>query len=102
MRLYDGPATVVVEGAEYEVRASLWTTRGNRRVRSMGGGRTSLRGLDKWGGVLTVDDSAAAWAIWQAEEPELRLPEGGRGRFITVRTTAGGPIEIKGNGASPY
>jgi hypothetical protein len=102
MRLYDGPATVITPDGEYEVTAHLMTTKGSHRVRGMGGGTSSLKGLDSWGGVLTVDDDGSAWAIWQAEDPELKLPEGGRGRFITVSSRVGEGIEIKGNGASPY
>lgn len=99
MATYDGPATVIAGGAEYEVQALLRSTADEVRV--PGGGR--MRGLTEWGGTLEASDEGAAWNIHQEDMATLRAEDGREGQFIVTNTEIGAAtLEIKGSGRPPF
>lgn len=100
MDTYDGPATVIAGGEEYEVTASLEITTDHVPVR----GGQPLRGLREWHGTLHARDDDAAWNIHQADEPRLRVEGGTReGQFIVTNTQVGeNELVIQGSGPAPF
>ncbi|WP_143673020.1 hypothetical protein, partial [Streptomyces sp. b94] len=90
MRTYEGPATVLVDGMEYEVEATLELR--TEQVPVPGGGK--LRGLSEWRGTLHAQDDGAAWGIYEADQPVIRI-DGREGLFISTNTQVGSnEIEI--------
>ncbi|MGW0821822.1 hypothetical protein [Streptomyces sp. NPDC002845] len=81
MTTYDGPATVIADGTEYEVTAQLTDT------------------SREWYGSLDVPDGAAAWAIFEADDTKLRIGDRD-GDFIAK---GGSPdMTIQGSGRPPF
>ncbi|MFI6662506.1 DUF4873 domain-containing protein [Streptomyces sp. NPDC050523] len=101
MGTYVGRATVSVGDDEHDVDASLRSHTQRMRVRSFGGTSTA-DGRTSWGGTLDPDDDDAAAAIMSADELPIRLWDAGQGKFVAVRRTVGGRIEIRGNGTPPF
>ncbi|MEU6349691.1 hypothetical protein ABZ896_10230 [Streptomyces sp. NPDC047072] len=100
---YVGPATVIIDGDEHEVAASLWPIRTRHPTPARRGRRRSAKGGVKWDGLLAPATEAAAWAIRRALDPELKLPNGRRGSFtVCTKVAELIPIEIRGNGAQPF
>jgi hypothetical protein len=88
---YEGSATIVLDGAEIPVDATM-----------------SVHGtaaLPSWGGVLRADpDAADLWAVHEAEQPVVRLPNGREGNFL-LRADANlttGMLTISGSGNPPF
>ncbi|WP_189146830.1 DUF4873 domain-containing protein [Streptomyces lacrimifluminis] len=101
MRTYQGRATVIVEGAEYEVDADLWSESGHVRVAAMGD-VSSVKGLASWGGTLDANHEEACWNILNGGVMRLQLRDGGEGEFLASGGTLGGPVRITGNGEPPF
>ncbi|MEU3836494.1 hypothetical protein IFE09_11305 [Streptomyces microflavus] len=98
MATFEGPATVLANGVEYEVEASLSSS--TEEVRVPGGGH--LRGLTEWRGTLQTRTSDDAWNIYQADQPTLRA-DGRDGAFICTGTQAESTsIDINGSGPAPF
>jgi hypothetical protein len=92
MTTYNGPATLLFDGAEYPVRAGL---------RYDASGR-----LPSWDGSITAqpDKPVDMWAIGNAGGSQrLRLPDGREGEFMVARFDMGGDaLQIKGSGPAPF
>lgn len=82
MTTYDGPATVIADGAEYEVTAKLSTIPGR-----------------EWYGSLDVPDGDAAWAIFNTSDRTLRI---GDREASFVAKGAGTDMVITGSGRPPF
>ncbi|MFF3848029.1 DUF4873 domain-containing protein [Streptomyces sp. NPDC002328] len=84
---YQGPATVIADGAEVSVKADL-------QIHQEPGGMTS------WDGSLQADPSVD---FWDADETRLRMPDGREGAFIATRGVVGSSeVEIQGSGPAPF
>ena len=89
MTTYDGPATVIADGTEYEVTASLTLTDDGR--------------LKEWHGSLDTPSEEAAWNIFEADNTKLRIGQGRQGSFFAVRSEAGATdMDIQGSGPAPF
>lgn len=89
MTTYDGPATVTVDSAEYEVEAELVITTSGH--------------LKEWHGTLTAETEEAAWLIYEADAATVRTDQTREGSFIAVQYSAGGTvIQIRGSGLPPF
>lgn len=87
-----------MNGTEYEVEATLVITTSQVPVR--GGG--TRRGLSEWHGTLQAQDDGAAWGIYDADQPVLRI-DGREGLFISTHTQVGSSeITIQGSGPAPF
>lgn len=85
MTTYDGPATVIADGTEYQVTAQLTITTDGR--------------LEEWGGTLDVLDGADAWTIFDADTVKLRIGDR-EGDFLAKD---GSPtMDIQGSGRPPF
>lgn len=85
MTTYDGPATVIADGTEYEVSTRLAITTDGR--------------MKEWGGSLEAPDGAAAWAIFNASSVKLRIGDR-EGDFIAKGSSAA--MDIQGSGRPPF
>ncbi|MFM9542312.1 DUF4873 domain-containing protein [Streptomyces turgidiscabies] len=89
MTTYDGPATVIADGAEHEVAAHLAISTDGR--------------LKEWHGTLDTQDDGAAWQIQEARSATLRTTDGREGTFFPVRLEVGSTeLEIQGSGHAPF
>ncbi|WP_330349585.1 DUF4873 domain-containing protein [Streptomyces sp. NBC_00582] len=81
MTTYDGPATVIADGTEYEVTAQLTST------------------SREWYGSLEVPDGTAASAIFEADNTKLRI--GARDAdFLSQDGST--DMDIQGSGRPPF
>ncbi|MFE2041662.1 hypothetical protein ACFXAZ_12160 [Streptomyces sp. NPDC059477] len=81
MTTYNGPATVIADGTEYEATARLTST------------------SNEWYGSLEVPDSGAAWDIFNARDRKLCI--GDREAAFTAKSAAT-DMDIKGSGRPPF
>lgn len=81
MTTYDGPATVIADGAEYKVTAQL------------------ISASREWYGSLVVPDGEAAWAIFEADDTKLRIGD----RYADFIAKDGSTdMDIQGSGRPPF
>ncbi|MFE6482408.1 DUF4873 domain-containing protein [Streptomyces sp. NPDC057757] len=85
MTTYDGPATVIADGTEFEVTAQLTITTDGR--------------MKEWGGSLDVPDGSAAWTIFDARSAKLRVGDR-EGDFIAKGSSPA--MDIQGSGRPPF
>ncbi|QXE36966.1 hypothetical protein KQY30_24900 [Streptomyces sp. GMY02] len=89
MTTYHGPASVLIDNAEYEVTAQLVITLD--------------RNLKEWHGSLQTDGEEAAWNIWDADQPRLSINGGTEGDFIVTNyQTGSNELIIQGSGPAPF
>ncbi|MDD9375161.1 hypothetical protein M8Z33_00450 [Streptomyces sp. ZAF1911] len=105
MGSYDGRATVITNGSEYEVHADLWCRPAPPQIaRSfavsspVGGG-----GID-WGGTLHASGEADAFAMHDASSLTLRLDDGAEASFTFQKggDLGAGTLPIRGSGTVPF
>jgi hypothetical protein len=99
---YEGPAVVLVDGAEYSVHARLHANAERVGSQSFGGSQ-SLKGNEYWGGTIEGLNEGVAWAIDETGGAQLRAEDERKGQFsIQGGHLGGGPLTIKGSGLAPF
>lgn len=89
MTTYEGPAKTTTGQTEYQVTAQLAITDNG--------------GLKEWHGEITAQDEAAAWAIFNTDNPTLHIDGQGVGDFIPMTFNADtAELRIQGSGLAPF
>lgn len=101
MNHFDDDAVVVLaDGAEYSCRATLQSSTEQVTGRTFTD-TARLSGLTSWGGTIDLGDDGAAWAVQEADAPQLRIGDHASGFIVTGGNIGTGVLRIKGSGARP-
>ncbi|MFE9400117.1 hypothetical protein [Streptomyces flavidovirens] len=100
MKTYRSEAVVLADGVEYPCTANL--EGGTEKVTAKSFADTSqVSGMTDWHGSIDLHSESAAYAVQQADDPQLRIDR--TSNFVVTGGNLGtGVLEINGSGAIPF